>query len=96
MAEVTDLGTQKNVSTRISELSLFGCFIDMAEPFPEGSQILVKITSEGQYFEGPGTVAYAKPDSGIGVSFHDVPRRCVPVLKVWLIKAAQTMYGSKV
>lgn len=95
-AEVTNLSTEKTVTAQVSELSLYGCFIDMADPFPVGTQILVRISSEGQYFEGPGTVLHARPNSGIGVSFHDVPRQYVPTLKLWLIQAAQALYGSKV
>ena len=95
-AQVVDLRTQKSASLHVSELSLYGCFIDMADPFPVGTQILVKIFSQGQYFEGPGTVMHAQPNAGIGVSFHDVPRQYVPALKVWLIQAAQALYGSKV
>ena len=95
-AEVIDLGTQKSITAPVIELSLYGCFIDMADPFPVGTQILVKISSQGQYFEGPGTVMHARRNSGIGVSFHDVPRHYVLTLKVWLIQAAQALYGSKV
>lgn len=95
-AEVVDLRTQKSVSLQVSDLSLYGCFIDMAEPFPVGTQVLVKIFSQGQYFEGPGTVVHVSPNTGIGVSFHDVPRQYVPTLKMWLIQAAQALYGQKV
>lgn len=94
-AEVVDLSTQKSISGQVSELSLYGCFIEMADPFPVGMQILVKILSQGQHFEGPGTVMHVHPNSGIGVSFHDVPRRYVPTLKTWLIQAAQALYRSK-
>jgi hypothetical protein len=53
-AEVIDLGTQKSITAPVVELSLYGCFIDMADPFPLRTQILVKISSQGQYFEDPG------------------------------------------
>jgi hypothetical protein len=74
-AEVVDLSTQKSISAQVSEPSLYGCFIELTDPFPAGAQILVKIFSQGQYFEGPGTVMHATPNGGVGVSFHDGPRQ---------------------
>jgi PilZ domain len=94
-AEVIDESTKTSISTRVSELSLYGCYLDVAQPLERGTEILVKINSEGRYFEGRGKVVYAVPNQGVGVCFHDVRHQFVVVLKEWLIKAAQAKYGKQ-
>ena len=94
-AEVIDESTKASISTRVSELSLFGCYIDMVQPIERGTEILVKIYSEGKFFEGAGKVVYSVPNQGIGVCFHDVRHQYVVVLKEWLVQAAQAKYGKQ-
>ena len=94
-AEVIDQATKTSVSTRVAELSLHGCYIEMANPLPQGNEILVKVYSEGKFFEGAGKVVYAVPNQGIGVCFHDLRQQYLVVLKEWLIKAAQAKYGKQ-
>ena len=94
-AEVIDQSSRASISARVSDLSLFGCYIDIVNPPPEGSQVVVKIHSDGKFFEAPGTIAYAHPNLGMGVKFHDVPQRFLIVLKEWLLAAAKAKYGSQ-
>jgi hypothetical protein len=93
-AEVIDQSSGVSIAARVSELSLFGCYIEIVNPPPDGSQIVVKIRSEGRFFEAPGTIAYAQPNLGIGVKFHDVSHQFLIVLKEWLLMAAKAKYGS--
>jgi hypothetical protein len=94
-AEVLDQATRTSVATRVTELSLYGCYIEMQSPLPEGSTIHVKIYSEAKFFEAAGTVVYAIPNGGIGVRFQDVRHQFLVVLKEWLILAAQAKYGKQ-
>ena len=93
-AEVVEQATKTSLSTRVTELSLYGCYIEMRSPLPEGSSIHVKIYSESRFFEADGIVAYAIPNGGIGVRFQDVRHQFLIVLKEWLILAAQAKYGK--
>lgn len=92
-AVVRDDSSGTTVKTRISELSLYGCYVDMLNPFPAGTSITVKINSGGRFLEASGKVVYSAPNLGIGVSFHDVSVHCQILLKEWLVQAAQTKYG---
>ena len=94
-AEVIEKGSKTGISTRVSELSLHGCYLDMPNPLPEDSAITVKVYSEGKFFEAAGTVVYSKPNLGIGVSFQGIRPQFLTVLKQWLLAAAVAKYGPK-
>lgn len=94
-AVVRDDSSGTTLNTRVSELSLYGCYVDMANPFPPDTPITVKINSGGRCMEASGKVVYAAPNLGIGVSFHDVNVHSSIVLKEWLVQAAQAKYGPK-
>ena len=94
-AEVIDPSTKASTTTRVTELSLYGCYIEMPSPLPEGASIHVKIYSEGKFFEAAGTVVYAIPKGGVGVRFQDVRHQYLIVLKEWLIQAAQARFGKQ-
>jgi PilZ domain len=94
-AEVIDQSTKASVNTRVSELSLYGCYVDMASPPPEGTVIYVKIYSEGKHFESAGKVVYSVPNQGFGVCFQEVRHQFLIVLKEWLILAAQARFGKQ-
>ena len=94
-AEVLDQATKTTIATRVTELSLYGCYIEMRSPLPAGSSIHVKVYSEAKFFEAAGSVVYAVPNGGIGVRFHDVRHQFLLVLKEWLIAAAQAKYGKQ-
>ena len=86
-AELLEEKSDVRVSSRVSELSLHGCYLDMMNPFPQGTKILVKIFTDSEYFESLGTVAYAQHNMGMGVKFEDVKPHFTNVLNAWLLKA---------
>jgi hypothetical protein len=59
----------------------------MGNPFPERTPLMVKIFVESSFFEAHGTVAYVKPNVGIGVACRDLKPYFVTVLKRWLLEA---------
>ena len=92
-AKVTDSSSDVSIAARVSELSLYGCYIDMDHPLPEGTLIVVKISSGERHFEAAGKVVYSAPHLGVGVSFENVGPRSLIVLKEWLVVAAKAKYG---
>jgi PilZ domain len=94
-AEVIDQSSQASVSTRVTELSLHGCYLEMPKPLPTDTQIKVKIYSEGRFFEASGVVIYSHANLGVGVTFRDVRPQFLSVLKQWLLAAAVAKYGIK-
>jgi hypothetical protein len=94
-AEVVDQSSQTSVSTRVTELSLHGCYLDMANPLPTDTQIKIKIYSEGKFFESSGVIVYSQPNLGVGVTFREVRPQFLSILKQWLLVAAVAKYGTK-
>jgi hypothetical protein len=94
-AEVVDPSSQASISTRVTELSLHGCYLDMPNPLPTDTQVKIKIYSEGKFFESSGVVVYSQPSLGVGVTFREVRPQFLTVLKQWLLVAAVAKYGTK-
>ena len=93
--EVIQKGAQAGISARVTELSLYGCFVEMPDPFPQGTELLLKVYANGKYFEAEGVAVYANLGHGSGVRFQNVRPHYVGVLKQWLIEAALAKFGKK-
>ncbi|MGC2232280.1 MAG: PilZ domain-containing protein, partial [Candidatus Acidiferrum sp.] len=88
-------GSQAGISAKVTELSLYGCYVQMPDPFEKGTQLMLKIYSDGKFLETQGVVVYAHPTQGIGVNFQNVNPHYLTVLKQWLIEAAHLKFGRK-
>jgi hypothetical protein len=83
-AEVQDETSGSRLPSRISDLSLSGCYVDIINPFPDGTPVRVKIYTTTQNFEASATVAYAHAHLGMGLSFREVKPESLAVLQNWL------------
>lgn len=88
-AELLEEVTEVRVATRVSELSLHGCYLDMMNPFPAGTLVRIKIFAEEMTFQSKGRVIYATQNMGAGVAFIDVEPKDEYVLKHWLEECAK-------
>jgi hypothetical protein len=86
-AELIEEVADVRIATRVSELSLHGCYLDMMNPFPVGTLVLVKISAGDNYFEARAKVVYAQTNMGAGVAFLEVQPDHQPVLERWLDEA---------
>lgn len=86
-AELIEETADVRIATRVSELSLHGCYLDMMNPFPVGTLVLVKISAGDNYFQARAKVVYAQTNMGAGVSFFEVEAEYQPVLERWLDEA---------
>jgi hypothetical protein len=85
-AELIDDKSDVRITTRLSELGLYGCYLDMMNPFPPGTSVLIKISEGESKFESRATVVYSQPNMGMGVAFQDVEKRYLEVLQKWMAK----------
>lgn len=83
-AELHEEQSAVRVATRVSELSLHGCYLDMMNPFPTGATVQIKILAGELTFQSKAKVIYATPNVGAGVMFMDVDPESESVLKRWL------------
>lgn len=93
--EVLEKGASAGISARVIELSLYGCYVEMPDPRPKGTILLLKVYAEGRFFESQGVVLYDQPNQGMGVGFQNVNPHYSAVLKMWLIEAAHAKFGKK-
>jgi hypothetical protein len=68
-AELIEETSDVRIATRVSELSLYGCYLDMMNPFPTGTLVLVKISAGEAFFQAKSKIVYAQPNMGAGVVF---------------------------
>jgi PilZ domain-containing protein len=89
-AHVQDEANGSRLPSRISDLSLHGCYVDIINPFPNGTSVQIKIFTETHEFEAPATVVYNHPHLGMGLLFRQVNAESMAVLNSWLPEAAAT------
>jgi c-di-GMP-binding flagellar brake protein YcgR len=83
-AEITEIASETKLSARTSDLSVGGCFLDMLNPSPEGTEIAVRISRADATFTARGRVVFLFPNMGMGVMFTSVPASQQSVLEKWL------------
>jgi hypothetical protein len=83
-AELIEVRSDVRIASRVSELSRHGCYLDMMNPFPKGTAVLVKISAGEAFFESTGIIAYSQANMGAGVKFDEVSPQFVEVLERWL------------
>jgi CheY-like chemotaxis protein len=54
---------------RLTDLSLGGCYIETASPFPERTQVVLILSADNVKFKAPGLVRVMHPLHGMGVEF---------------------------
>jgi hypothetical protein len=80
-------GSDAKRNARAKELSLYGCYVDLAEPLSVGAIVSLKIFAKTDFFESRAAVIYVNPNAGMGLSFRDVRPHFVSVLRKWLLTA---------
>src|SRR6266852_1882459 len=83
-AELIEEMADVRIASRVSELSLHGCYLDMMNPFPTGTMVLVKIAAGDAFFEAKSKIIYSQPNMGAGVKFLQVEADSQAVLERWL------------
>jgi hypothetical protein len=83
-AELVEERADVRIASRVSELSLHGCYLDMMNPFPTGTMVLVKISAGDAFFEARAKIIYSQPNMGAGVGFLEVGPESQTALERWL------------
>ncbi len=86
-AELVEERADVRIASRVSELSLLGCYLDMMNPFPTGTMVLVKISAGDAFFEAKAKIIYSQPNMGAGLAFLHVAADSQAVLERWLDEA---------
>jgi hypothetical protein len=83
-AEVIEIVSGTKLSAKTGDLSIGGCFLDMLNPSPEGTEIQVRISHASTTFTARGRVVFIFPNMGMGMVFTRVEDDQLPALQKWL------------
>jgi PilZ domain-containing protein len=86
-AELIEQKADVRIASRVSELSMNGCYLDMMNPFPTGTMVLVKISAGEAFFQSKGKVVYSQMNMGAGVGFLEFDQASRVVLERWMDEA---------
>jgi hypothetical protein len=89
-AEIIDDAENTRSASHVSDLSLNGCFVQLSNPFPEGTPVTIEIYKDEDFVETPATVAYFMPKRGMGLTFTGMEPQFASVLKRWLAPSKTT------
>lgn len=87
MAEIFDEQENARTSSRISDLSEHGCYVETMNPFQQGTNVMIEIYTETESLETHATVAFFESQQGMGLTFTDMPESYANVLNGWLKQA---------
>jgi PilZ domain-containing protein len=87
-AEIIDEKENARTSSHVSDLSLQGCYVEVRNPFPQGTSVFVEIYTETEFLEVHAKVAFLKSKAGMGLTFNELQPCFTTVLNKWLGKAA--------
>ena len=82
--EITEIASNTRLGARSTDLSMGGCFLDMVNPSPEGTEIRVTVHQASASFTALGRVVFVFPNVGMGVVFTNVDEDQLAVLRKWL------------
>lgn len=83
-AEVTEPSSGTQLSARLSELGLGGCYIETLNPFPDGTQVHLRILRDQGVFETKAKVVYSQGNFGMGLAFSEMAPAQRSLLEDWL------------
>lgn len=83
-AELIETQSQAQFKARTSELGLYGCYLDMLNPLPQGTEFLLRITHDNATFEALSRAVYEHPNMGMGVAFTSMESNSQAILNNWL------------
>jgi PilZ domain len=83
-AELVEERSDVRIATRVGELGPHGCYMDMMNPFPMNTLVVVKISAGDEFFQAKSKIVYSQPNMGAGVAFLEVDAKSQEVLARWL------------
>ena len=83
-AQFTELRAQNASKARLYDLSPTGCYLEMMNPPPQGTEIRVRLNLSGKPFEAQAVVVRCEPNMGMGVRFTQIDSAFQEVLDKFL------------
>ena len=84
--EVIDLESSIQISEHTKDLSLYGCGVSTATPFPAGTRVMVKMVHGSKKIAAFGRVVYGRQDIGMGIVFTTIEPEDQRLLEDWIAR----------
>lgn len=81
--EVVEVESERRVTARTGDLSVFGCFVETAAPFSHGTKVRIRINHHGSTFVALGYVSNSR-STGMGIRFGAIEPAHQQTLENWL------------
>jgi len=86
--EVINLESGIQIRERTKDLSLYGCGVSTATPFPAGTKVKLKVTYGRKGIIAFGKVIYGRRDIGMGIVFTTIEPDDQKLLEDWFAELA--------
>jgi hypothetical protein len=83
-AVVTEISSDTKLVAKTGDLSIGGCFLDMLNPTPQGTEVRVRISHDNTTLTALGRVAFILPNMGMGVTFTRIEQDQQAILQKWI------------
>ncbi len=94
-AEIVESLSGTPMRARVTDLSLYGCYVDISNPLPSGTYVFVEIFTDTDFFEAGANVLYSHANLGMGLGFRDVKPHFLRTLQKWLLQAMQELHKAE-
>jgi hypothetical protein len=94
VVQVVDLGSGMRLTTRASDLSLGGCYVEALTPFSVGSEVRIGLHKDNNIIEMNGKIVYSSSGLGMGIAFTEVEADHQAALEEWLNTLQQEKTGA--
>lgn len=82
--EITQIDADVRLSARTADLSHHGCYLDMVNPFPQGTSLQVAIEHGRRTLTAAAAVVYSQTPLGMGLEFRGLAPAEQAQLNQWL------------
>lgn len=89
VAELAEMESGASLTGQVSELSAYGCYVEILSTLPIDTTVTIKIFADAECFEARAKVIYAHPNFGVGLVFQELSLQNGNLLRQWLLKATQ-------
>lgn len=84
LAQAVHVQSDTQISGRISDIALGGCYVEVMSPFAVGSDVKITITKDDRSFAAKARVLYSSNGMGMGLEFTQIAPSQRTVLERWI------------
>ena len=82
--DLTNMQSEEYLAALTRDLNPFGCSVKTVNPFPEGTEVRLRISHSGSNFAAIGKVVYSRHNTGMRIAFIAIEARSQAILNSWL------------